>query len=647
MSNYLKLWRKRQNLLEVLAQSSDEDTDDHETETTLQLDEQESNIRASCSSSDGDNNEWSDSNSSFEEEEDYGYNDTVIESDPEDVGTNGSKESENESPDIKDKIREWFRDNRPSREGASNLLKILASHGHRVPKDYRTLMDTPCTVQCENLSGGTYIYFGIATALEKHLGEGKLFFEDMIELSFNVDGVPLFKSTLSGFWPILGMYEGYQPFTIALWYGVGKPEPLEEYIEEFLQEVKLLLESGFHYKGKHYGVTIKAFICDAPARAYLKCVKGHTAKVGCDRCQIVGTWEGRVVYNTGKTGDAKTDYDFMRFGYQGYQTRLSPLIKARILCVQQFSLEYMHIGCLGIAKRMLTFLRQGPTICKLRRQEKDAISDKLENLSGKMPSEFARQPRSLKDLDRWKATEFRQFILYTGPVVLRNSLSKELYEHFLTFSIGLGLMLESDDDRRNHYLDYAKGLINSFVAKCPCLYGPTFTVYNVHCLLHLYEDVEFFGCSLNEISAFPFENYLQTLKRYVRNSRNPVAQVAKRLAEIESIPTTELQARSTFNVISTRRKDSCFLLSNNDTAVVKAKRDDGKFECNVLKQSRMHSFFTKPCESKIFNIAYTTSLEYRAKRMILCRKDLVRKVVCLPFNEGFVLFPMLHGVEHA
>ena len=76
----------------------------------------------------------------------------------------------------------------------------------------------------------------------------------------------------------------------------------------------------------------------------------------------------------------------------------------------------------------------------------------LHSLNSNMPSEFVRQPRSLKNLDRWKSTEFRQFLLYYGPVVLRNILSDDAYQHFLALSMPLTILLQSDVEIRSHFL---------------------------------------------------------------------------------------------------------------------------------------------------------------------------------------------------
>ena len=47
-----------------------------------------------------------------------------------------------------------------------------------------------------------------------------------------------------------------------------------------------------------------------------------------------------------------------------------------------------------------------------------------------------------------------------------------------------------------------------------CIYGRSQFVYNVHGLIHLASDAKQFG-TLNNISCFPFENFLQKLKKLI------------------------------------------------------------------------------------------------------------------------------------
>ena len=145
------------------------------------------------------------------------------------------------------------------------------------------------------------------------------------------------------------------------------------------------------------------------------------------------------------------------------------------------------------------------------------ISDELVSLHGKLPSDFVRQPRSLMELDRWKATELRQFLLYTGPVVLKKVVTPKVYEVFICLSVAVSILLEEDSNRRNSYLMLARQLLQSFIVNSLTVFGEVFVVYNVHNLLHLADDVEYFNCSLNHLSASPFKNHLQHLKRLVRS----------------------------------------------------------------------------------------------------------------------------------
>ncbi|KAL4153505.1 hypothetical protein QTP88_001338 [Uroleucon formosanum] len=54
----------------------------------------------------------------------------------------------------------------------------------------------------------------------------------------------------------------------------------------------------------------------------------------------------------------------------------------------------------------------------------DLINSDLLDLGQYLPSEFSRQPRSLEDIEFWKASESRCFLLYTGPIVLKGRLKK-------------------------------------------------------------------------------------------------------------------------------------------------------------------------------------------------------------------------------
>ena len=78
----------------------------------------------------------------------------------------------------------------------------------------------------------------------------------------------------------------------------------------------------------------------------------------------------------------------------------------------------------------------------------------------------------------------------------------------------------------------AHKLLLKFVVDCKLLYGFTFLSFNFHNLIHLAEDSELYG-NLQNFSAFSFESYLGYVKKLVRTPHKPLAQVARRVSEIE------------------------------------------------------------------------------------------------------------------
>jgi len=188
----------------------------------------------------------------------------------------------------------------------------------------------------------------------------------------------------------------------------------------------------------------------------------------------------------------------------------------------------MHLLYLEIMKKLIKTWMRGPKSVRLSDHQICVVSSKLVALRRFIPQEFARKPRALCEIDRFKASEFRQFLLYTGMVALKSELRKELYSNFLNLFVAIFTF--SSPKLVKHYADYSENLLKFFVEQCMVLYGKEFVVYNVHSVIHIVDDAKAYGC-LDGISSFPFENYLGHLKSTVRKPQQILQQIFKRLCE--------------------------------------------------------------------------------------------------------------------
>ncbi len=75
------------------------------------------------------------------------------------------------------------------------------------------------------------------------------------------------------------------PFPIGVFHAFSKPTSSNAFLFDLIAEAEALYEIGFLFKGKRYLVKIESFICDAPARAMILSIKGHSSELnGCTRC---------------------------------------------------------------------------------------------------------------------------------------------------------------------------------------------------------------------------------------------------------------------------------------------------------------------------------------------------------------------------
>ena len=592
---------------------------------------------------DDDNDDDDDDQSSYSSEE---YSRDVAEQ-----GSDDEIEADIQVGSLQKELARWLVKCRITREAGNGLLAVLRRHGHpELPKDSRTLKKTPRTITVIDMCGGQYIYLGLKRALYM-VSCSKMTSEFCdLEVQIATGGLPLFKSSSTLFWPIMCSVNNGKPTLVALFVGKTKPDSLDEFVSDLVTELCELKETGFQCScsdsSKRVSVKLHSFICDAPARAFFKNIKGHTSLHACERCEAVGVSVGnRTTFNFPACfmAEKRSSDKFNNLKYKGtHQNGSTPLINCCDNCVSIFPLDYMHLICLGIVKCMLTCWKgseRSERIVKLSSGQILNISEQLIKLRDCIPSDFVKRPRSLL-VEQWKATEFCTFLLYTGPVVLKSVLSPALYKHFLTLSVSLNILLRDDVTDNEPLIDYAGRLLHHFVENCASLYGETFTVYNVHSLLHLVDDVKYFRTSLNQLNAFPYENYLQSLKRLIRSPSSPLVQVAKRIEESEiAAPLQPVHAEKKYK-IAPESRDSTLFLKNGKFATVLEVRES-TFLCKVFKRRNLKPFYSEPCSSDLINIYCVKSSDTVDIKEVPAA-SVHSKGLKLPHGNDFVLIPLLH-----
>ena len=255
--------------------------------------------------------------------------------------------------------------------------------------------------------------------------------------------------------------------------GKEKP-PLDDFLDDFIQEFRGVQTDGIVFRDHVFTLDIHSLVCDAPARAYLKCVKGHSGYNGCERCEQRGSHvKGRTTFPgidaPSRTGDSVAD---MRD--EEHHHRLSPMLALPLDLVKNVPLDYMHLVCLGVTKLMIRLWMCGPLATRFSSSVALGISKKLSDVRRYIPKEFARKPRSIYEFRSWKATEYRLFLLFVGMVALNGHVPKEMYDLFLTLSSAMTILLDPVLSKK--HASYAKKLLISFVTNFSQIFGSQFVV---------------------------------------------------------------------------------------------------------------------------------------------------------------------------
>lgn len=174
-----------------------------------------------------------------------------------------------------------------TRNAFESLLRILNSKIPNLSKCSKTIMKTPPAAVVE-MNNGYYVHFGFDAGLKKYLNSLEIIPPEIC-LNCSTDGTSLYNGTKDELWPILSNIVGTNyVFTVGCFTGKEKPKNPDSFMEQFLKELHNLEQYGFDFNNVNIKIKPKAFVFDAPGRAFVLQIKYPTGFSCCTKCTVVG-----------------------------------------------------------------------------------------------------------------------------------------------------------------------------------------------------------------------------------------------------------------------------------------------------------------------------------------------------------------------
>ena len=399
------------------------------------------------------------------------------------------------------------------------------------------------------------------------------------------------------------------------------------------------MENGIIINNKHVCVEVRAIIADAPAKAFLKQIKSHSGYFSCDRCVVKGEHNQKSVSFGNLKCDKRTDTSFREKSQPEHHVGTSPFVSLNINIINVFVYDYMHLILLGIVRKLVNlYLREIPY--KMSTTQKHLVENRIKIIAKYFPSDFNRKPRSFSEFDRFKATELRSILLYTGIILFEDVLPVHLYNNFLILMYLTRIFCDKKAVTDPEMVDYAERLCVTFVKQFKKIFPTVNVSYNVHSLIHIAADVRRLG-PLDSFSAFPFENCLGHLKRRVRSSNNPLAQICRRISEGYNFQHKMPEIRKDVLSIDGHKvdckhfKDSCVLLKDKSVAIVQKIVGNTLTVDNCKKIGPVSKY---PMDSEFIDIFIVKKKNNQSN---INSNDVLCKCTIFPYKQNFLISPLL------
>ncbi|XP_077507177.1 uncharacterized protein LOC144116311 [Amblyomma americanum] len=308
---------------------------------------------------------------------------------------------------------------------------------------------------------------------------------DDLTLTINTDGSPVFKSSKTSVWPLQFIVDELppglrfkHPILAGLWFGKSHSN-MQLFLGKFACEVNSVRPVNWTYKSKHASKPyVLCCSVDAPARASVLNMTLFNGYFGCPWCLIRGVHvEGSMRYVTDEpvetrrsemlASDMKLAVRF-KDNVNGVKEPSALLSLKGLDLVNGQSVEYMHCVLQGVTKQLTENILSSSN-CDQRfyigAPSTVALID-TRLLAIKPPHCIARLPRPLRERGYWKASEWRQWLLFYALPCLEGILRPEYWKHLSKLSEAIHILLReelspSEIDRAGNYLHSPRVLVNS------------------------------------------------------------------------------------------------------------------------------------------------------------------------------------------
>lgn len=186
------------------------------------------------------------------------------------------------------------------------------------------------------------------------------------------------------------------------------------------------------------------------------------------------------------------------------------------------------------------------------------------------------------------------------------------------------------------------------------------------------DDFLYYG-TLDRFSAFPFENFLKSLKALIRSATKPLEQICRRIYEYD-FATLKIDNKTVTKRWSLEIEHNCFEINHFEKQYKKFQFSNkftlsinlySKADCycftdndyiqveNIVVDNQnifivgkyfisKSSFYTYPCDSRNLNICALSKLSSKTRMWSV--SQIKGKCMLLPYRDNWVAVPLFHSI---